>query len=112
MKLTDKAEILILENYKGSVLKIEEDSNIFISVKRTIRKNIVHETIKENSKIAKAVSNQILTLLNLFDEPIMDEVFKEILVDTEIVHYNSLKFHLKLSFNQPIDFDFIDLLKA
>lgn len=111
MKLTEKAEILILENYRGSILKIEEDANIFISVKRVIRKNIVHDTIRDNPKVAKALSNQILTLLNLFDEDTMDLVFAEILEEVEIVHYNSLKFHLQLKFNQPIDFSFIDLLK-
>lgn len=112
MKMSTELEKLILSNYKGSILRVESDINIFFTVKRMLKKNIVHDSMKETPKLIKTLINHIKTLLNIFDITLIDAVFYELLDDKEKIHYNTIKSYMNLELYPEIniDVDFLEMI--
>lgn len=94
MNISNEVETLIKNNYKGSFLSLEDDVAKIFSVKRTLKKNIIHDTLKDNEKNVKLLLNNIKFLHNLFDEKVLSEIFNEILDDSEKWHYKSIIYFL------------------
>ncbi len=109
MKLSNRVEALLKENYKGTIIKIESDTNIFFIIKRILKKNIIHNSLSEHTKNVKILINNILFLNNIFDIETIREVFLEILDPLEYTHLSTVCVYLKL-YEADIDEDFLKVV--
>lgn len=109
MNIPQEVEVLIKNNYRGSILSLEDDVSKIFSIKRSLKKNLIHDTLKDNEKNVKLLLNNVKFLHNLFDEKVLSEIFEYILDDAEKWHYKTILHYLGKG-NEEYDVKFYNML--
>ena len=96
MKIKKDIDILIKENYIGSVVAFEDDIGRFFIVKRVLKKHLSKQVLTDMNNLDKtkmnvvSLFNQISLLKNVFIGDILMDVFEEILEPDEYVIMKSI----------------------
>jgi len=121
MKINKDIDVLIKENYMGSVVTFEDDIGRFFMVKRVLKKHILKNHLTDMESMEKSkmniinLFNQISLLKNIFKSDMIMEVFEEILDIEEYVIMKSIWHcmgNTKTSTNKSFENDIFSILRS